>query len=128
MTASTRRTARTPEEWEKLAADTIAPALAAGATMTAMRAQYGTGTAIRRALARVGYDTKGQPIVGVHVRAASAKTLAKRVAARREEGAAWWRLELETEKSKAELKALLVKHGYESLTGVVTARRIEKAS
>jgi hypothetical protein len=51
--------------------------------------------------------------------------LAKRVADRRNAGAAWWRLEMETGKSEADLKSYLAKYGYETLASgrVIVSRR-----
>jgi hypothetical protein len=83
--------------------------------MTEIRAQYGAGVTIRRALSRVGYNTKGQQVTIGSTKGSNAKVLAKRVADRRNAGAAWWRLEMETGKSMDELKALLTQHGYETV-------------
>lgn len=125
-----RRPNRSNEEWDKLALATIVPALQAGTSMTEIRAQYGAGPTIRRALDRVGYDTKGRKVESVAIKAAG-KALAARVAKRRQAGAAWWRLEHETGKSQDELKALLAKHGHASLTDgrvIISARGKKEAA
>ena len=54
----TRRTARTNAEWDAIALNTIVPRLAAGESMTAIRAEFGSGATIRRALMRVGSTPK----------------------------------------------------------------------
>jgi hypothetical protein len=112
---TTRRANRTNEEWDKLALEVIVPRLQAGDTMTAIRADFGAGVTIRKALSRVGYNTKGQQVTIGKTAGSNAKVLAKRVAERRQQGAAWWRLAMETGKDMDELKAILTKHGYESV-------------
>lgn len=127
-----RRNARSQAEWDKLALDTIVPALQGGTTMTAIRAQYGAGPTIRRALDRVGYNTKGQKVTKVQTKGSNQKVLAERINERRLAGAAFWRLEHETGMGADELKALLAKHGYgDTAAGRVilaerTKRRIAK--
>lgn len=111
MATTTRRTARSNADWDALARDVIVPRLAAGEKMTAIRAEYGSGATIRRALMRVGYDTKGQPTQVAKTTAAKPALLAKRVAERRAAGASWDRLALETGRPTDELKALLAQHG-----------------
>jgi hypothetical protein len=110
-TTQTRREARSNADWDELARTTIVPRLAAGAKMTDIRAEFGSGATIRRALMRVGYDTKGQPTQVAKLAASKPQLLAKRVAERRAAGASWDRLALETGKTADELKALLAQHG-----------------
>lgn len=111
MATTTRRTARSNADWDALARDVIVPRLAAGEKMTAIRAEFGSGATIRKALMRVGYDTKGQPTQLAKLAASKPQVLAKRVAERRAAGASWDRLALETGKTADELKALLAQHG-----------------
>lgn len=114
-TTTTRRATRSQAEWDALAKDVIVPRLAAGEQMTDIRAEYGSGATIRRALMRVGYDTKGQPAQVAKTAAAKPQVLAKRVADRRAAGASWDRLALETGKHADELRALLAEHGHAEL-------------
>jgi hypothetical protein len=129
-----RRPNRTQADWDKLALETIVPALQAGTSMTEIRSRYGAGPTIRRALDRVGYNTKGEKVTATKVAGSNTKVLANRVAARRKAGAAWWRLEHETGRSMDELKAILAKHGHANLAEgrVVTSKRglrkLEKAN
>lgn len=126
-TSADRRAARSQAEWDTLALEVIVPALQAGTSMTEIRAQYGAGPTIRRALDRVGYNTKGQQVDPTTIKATGA-ALAKRVHARRLQLAAWWRLEHETGKSQDELKALLAKHGYQDIaSGRVTRVQANEA-
>lgn len=126
-TTTDRRAARSQADWDKLALEVIVPALQAGTSMTDIRAQYGAGPTIRRALDRVGYNTRGQKVDRTAIKATGA-ALAKRVHARRLELASWWRLEHETGKSQDELKALLAKHGLEdTAAGRVTRAKANQA-
>lgn len=125
-TAITRRSNRSQSEWDALALGTIVPMLQDGTKMTEIRAQFGAGPTIRRALWRVGYDTKGNEIkvVGtVKVTRVQPKVLAKRVADRRTVGASWDRLALETGKDADELRSLLTDHGF-TADGMVSGRMI----
>lgn len=114
-TTTTRRPTRSQSEWDALARDVIVPRLAAGEKMTDIRAEYGSGATIRRALMRVGYDTKGQPATVAKTTAAKPQVLAKRLADRRAAGASWDRLALETGRAADELRALLAQHGHADL-------------
>ena len=113
----TRRANRTVEQWDTVAREEIVPMLQGGATMTEVRAMYGAGNTIRAALTRVGYNTKGQPIEQVTVKASNKKVLAKRVADRRAAGAAWWRISLETGMDKQALVDLLAAHNQAEANG-----------
>ena len=93
-TTQTRRPVRSQADWDVLARDVIVPRLADGESMTAIRAEFGSGATIRRALMRVGFDTKGQPTQVGKVAASKPQVLAKRVADRRAAGASWDRLAL----------------------------------
>lgn len=122
----TRRSNRSQSEWDELALGTIVPMLQDGTSMTDIRSQFGAGPTIRRALARVGYNTKGEQIavVGtVKTTRVQPKVLAKRIAEQREGGAAWWRLELATGQSADELRTLLSDHGY-TADGMVSGRMV----
>lgn len=120
-----RRPSRSNAEWDQLAREVIVPRLQAGETMTSIRAEFGTGATIRRALMRIGYNTKGQKAEVAKTTGNKAQVLAKRVAARREAGASWDRLAMETGKNQDELKELLSKHGFASLAEgrVIISRR-----
>lgn len=123
--ATTRRPNRSNEEWDKLAREVIVPALQAGTTMTELRAQYGAGVTIRRALARIGYNTKGQKMQVLRTTGSRPQVRAKRVAERREAGAPWWLLEMETEMSADALKADVAKYANAELASgrVIISRR-----
>src|SRR5690242_16902385 len=56
-----RREARSNAAWDALARDVIVPRLQEGESMTDIRAEFGSGATIRRALLRIGYNTKGEP-------------------------------------------------------------------
>lgn len=112
---SVRRSNRSNAEWDKLAREVIVPALQDGTLMKDIRAEYGAGVTIRKALSRIGYNTKGQKVTIGKTTGTKAQVLARRVADRRAEGAAWWRLEMETGKAQDELKAILAKHGYDAV-------------
>jgi hypothetical protein len=117
-----RHPSRTDDEWDELARGTIVPLLQDGTTMTEVRKRYGQGATIRAALARVGYNTKGQPLELQRITGSRPYILANRVAERRKAGVAWWQVELEAGKPRAELEALLRKHGHED---VVSGRVIK---
>lgn len=85
-----------------------------GVTMTEIRAEYGAGPVIRKALTEKGYNTKGERIEVEEIEGKGA-TLAKRVAAKREDGWAWYKLEIATDMSTDDLKELLEEHGYGEL-------------
>jgi hypothetical protein len=123
-----RRANRSQADWDKLALDTIVPMLQDGTSMTDIRAQFGAGPTIRRALTRVGYNTKGQKVGDTKTVGTKPAVLAKRVAERRRSGAAWWRLELETGKDADTLRSLLTEHGETDLTSgrVVVSERGKK--
>lgn len=114
-TTTERRANRTQEDWDKLV-PTIVKALQSGTTMTDIRAQYGAGPTIRRALWRNGFDTKGNSIKLTALKGSKPSVLAKRVAERRNQGASWIRLSLETGKDADELRTLLRAHGHDTLT------------
>jgi phosphoglycolate phosphatase-like HAD superfamily hydrolase len=88
--------------------------LKAGTTMTDIRAEFGQGAKIRKALTEAGYNTKGEKIE-VEAINGSGKTLATRVARAREAGKAWYSLEIATGKSETQLKDLLTEHGFGEL-------------
>ena len=121
-----RRPNRSQAEWDALALDVIVPRLQAGDKMTDIRAEFGAGPTIRRALSRVGYNTKGQQVTvvgAVKTARVAPKVLAQRVADRRMAGAAWWRLELETGKSADDLRTLLTEHGHDA-DGMTAGRMV----
>lgn len=99
----------------------IVAKLQSGVTMTAIRAEYGAGPAIRQALWSSGYNTKGEKYTVAPIKGSNPKVLAKRVAEARIQGDSWGHLQLATGKDQDELKALLAKHGY---AGELTEGRV----
>lgn len=93
-----------------------------GVTMTEIRLGgdivgdgYGNGPTIRRALAEKGYNTKGEKVEVEDLSDLKGVKLAKAVAELREQGKAWYYLELATDMAQADLQELLVENGYEHL-------------
>lgn len=107
--AATRRPNRSDADWDAVV-PTIVKALRSGTSMTDIRAQYGAGPTIRKALWRNGFDTKGNAF-NVEAIKGTGKVLATRVAKARQSGASWGLLQLRTGKPESDLKALLAKHG-----------------
>lgn len=92
-----------------------------GTTMTDIRAEYGAGPVIRKALAEKGYNTKGERVEVEDLSDLKGAKLAKAIAALREEGRAWYYIELAADMSADDAKALLVEHGFDELaTGRVS--------
>lgn len=89
--------------------------LKAGTTMTDIRAEYGAGPVIRKALTEKGYNTKGEKVEVEDITDLKGKALAKAVAALREDGKAWYYIELAADMSADDLKELLEENGYEEL-------------
>lgn len=82
---------------------------------------------LRKALAEKGYDTKGNKIeADDDLSELEGKALAKAVANMRENGAPWYRCELAADMPQAELKELLVDHGYEEFVGRVSRAQDEE--
>ena len=128
---------RTDEEWDKLFASTILPALKNGATMQSQREKYGRSECIRMAARRAGYASIRDAVAGDKTFTTTAtkrvqpKVLAKRIADRRNSGDSWNTLKLATGQAADELKALLTEHGYETLaTGrvIISARGQARAA
>lgn len=92
----------------------IVKSLKSGTTMTDIRSQYGAGSVIRKALADAGYNTKGEKVTVEPINGSGA-VLAKRVAAARADGRAWWNIELATGKTEIVLRDLLNENGYGEL-------------
>lgn len=106
------RTHRSPAEWDALATELL-PQIQSGERISNLSDRIGSnGDALRTALARQGYDPRGNPLEVHELTAARPSTLAKRVARRRQEKAPWWLLVVETGKSYGELISLLSDHGY----------------
>lgn len=104
----------------------IVKLLKAGTTMTDVRAQYGSGPAIRKALSKAGYNTKGEQVELEKI-SGSGASLAKKVAAERKNGVAWYTLALRTGKDESVLKELLEEHGHGDLvSGRVVQPKAEK--
>lgn len=97
--------------------------LKAGTTMTDIRAEYGAGPKIRKALMEAGYNTKGES-VEIESISGSGKTLAARVAKQRENGVAWYALAIATGKPESVLRDLLTDNGY----GHLVEGRVSKAA
>lgn len=91
-----------------------------GVTMTEIRLGgdtvgpegYGAGPVIRKALAEKGYNTKGEKIEVEDISDLKGQRLAKAIAGLREEGRAWYYIELAADINEADAKALLEEHGY----------------
>lgn len=121
-TASTtveRRPARTPAEWDEVARNEIVPMLQAGHSMTEVRAAYGAGPTIRKALRRIGYDTKGQEFTMPTVKASGA-ALRQRVITMRAELRSWDFIAQATGKDADELRAMVAAAKPELAAGRVT--------
>lgn len=104
----------------------IVEKLQGGTTMTEIRGEYGSGPKIRKALTEAGFNTKGEEIKLEKITGKGA-ALAKRVAAKRKEGVAWYTLALMTGMSESDLKELLTEHGFEDLVeGRVSKPKEEK--
>lgn len=109
---SATRTHRSAEDWDALATEVL-PELQAGRRISDFAERIGTNSdALRTALARQGYDPRGEALEVKEITASRPSTLAKRVAQRRQDKAPWWLLIAETNKSYGELRALLQDHGY----------------
>jgi hypothetical protein len=99
----------------------IVKALKSGTTFAEIRQDPNyPSSGLRKALADRGYNTKGEKIGEVAAIRGTGQVLAKRVAAQRENGVAWYALELATGKPQAELKELLEDNGYSDLVGRVS--------
>jgi hypothetical protein len=105
---------RTQEDIDKLVPQFV-KSLKAGDTMRSLKAEHGFSDdgPIRQALARAGYDSKGQKLELPTVKATPAGVKAARNA-----GHAWYIIALATDKSEAEVKALAKKSGMD-VTGRV---------
>lgn len=111
-TTTTTRTRRSSEDWDALARELL-PELQAGRKVSDLTDRIGSNDeAFRTALARIGYDPHGNPLKLKSISARTDATLAKRVAARRENGAPWWLVMAETRMSYAKLNRILREHGY----------------
>lgn len=109
---SATRTHRSAADWDALATE-ILPELQQGRRISDFADRIGTNAdALRTALARQGFDPRGEALDVKEITASRPSTLAKRVAARRQEKAPWWLLIAETKKSYGELIALLRDHGF----------------
>lgn len=110
MTAT--RTHRSPAEWDELAME-ILPELQSGSRISDFTDRIGSNAdALRTALARKGFDHQGNPIEVTPVTASTPKTLAKRIAKRRQEKTPWHRLKVETGMSYGEMTSLLREFDY----------------
>lgn len=113
---------RTDDEWDELFTSEILPALQAGTTMTELRSTYGRSECIRQAARRAGYASTSAARRGernftqLKVKGVNKKVLANRIAARRQDGASWNTLRLQTGLDRDELMALLKAHGHDGVT------------
>lgn len=126
--AKTNGNRRTHEDIVALVPE-IVKHLKAGVTMTEIRLGgdtvgekgYGAGPVIRKALAEAGYNTKGEKVEVEDLTELEGKKLAAAVAELREDGKAWYYLELATDMSQSDLKELLEENGFGELaSGRVT--------
>lgn len=94
-----------------------------GVTMTEIRLGgdtvgsegYGAGPVIRKALTEAGYNTKGEKIERPDLTELEGKKLADAVAELRNDGKAWYYIELAADMSQDDLKDLLEENGYGEL-------------
>jgi hypothetical protein len=112
--AATKAPAASSNGYAEISVPAIVKMLKAGHTMTEVRAKYGAGAKIRKALGEAGYNTKGEKVEIAKI-SGSGKALAAKVARQREAGVAWWTLELATGKTETDLRELLENSGYASL-------------
>lgn len=76
---------------------------------------YGAGPVIRKALTEAGFNTKGESIDRPDLSDLEGKALADAVAELREDGKAWYYIELAADMSQDDLKDLLEENGYGQL-------------
>lgn len=103
--ASTRRTA---EDWDSIVNE-IRAARQAGETMQSLKKKYSVSSDVpmREALARAGFNSKGEALEYEDISGLSGVKLKNRVIAERKEGAAWYLLALMTGKSESDLRELV---------------------
>jgi len=120
--AKSTSTRRSTEDIDALVPDIVA-ALQSGAKMNEVKERFGFshGQPIRQALARNGYDSKGNSLSVTKI-TGSGKALADKVAKRRESGDSWYLLAQATGKTETELRALLEEHGHAALASGRTYR------
>lgn len=112
MATTTPRPRRSPADWETLARELL-PELQDGKSFADLEERIGANTdALRTALAQLGYNPHGEPMKLREIAARTPRTLARRVALRRLDGAPWWLISAETGKSYSELTGLLASQGY----------------
>lgn len=105
----------------------IVKKLKSGVTFAQIRQEY-VSSGLRRALTEAGYDTKGNKVeVELISTQGGAKATSKRVAAKRAEGWAWYRIEVATGMSEVALKEMLAENGYADLAaGRVVNEPVDK--
>jgi hypothetical protein len=111
---------RTQEDWDSLVNE-IREARQAGETMQALKIKYGVGTDVplREALARAGYNSKGEELEYEDLSDLKGSKLTARVRKEREQGTAWYMLALMTGKTEAELR---------EVAGDVAVKRVASSS
>lgn len=98
---------RAAENWDNLV-DEIREARQSGTTMKDLKTQYGVSSDVplREALARAGYDSKGDALEYDDISGLRGAPLKNRIVKERKEGTAWYLLALMTGKSESELRSL----------------------
>jgi hypothetical protein len=102
---STRRTA---EDWDSIVNE-IRAKRQAGETMQALKKEYGVSSDVplREALARAGFNSKGDALEVEDISGLSGAKLKARLIKEREEGTAWYMLALMAKKSESDLREVV---------------------
>jgi len=99
---------RTAEDWDGLVGE-IRTARQGGETMQSLKKKYGVSSDVpmREALARAGFNSKGEALEYEDISGLSGAKLKARLVKEREEGTAWYMLALMTGKSEADLREVV---------------------
>lgn len=112
MTATRTRTRRSDEDWVELARELL-PEVRERGGLAGLEDRIGTNRdAFKIALAKLGFDPKGNPMTVEPISGSRESTIAKRVAEARREKEPWWKISYRSELSYNQLIELLAKHGY----------------
>jgi hypothetical protein len=101
-------TRRTAEDWDSIVEE-IKAARQAGETMQSLKKKYSVSSDVpmREALARAGYNSKGEALEYEDISGLSGAKLKARLVKEREEGTAWYMLALMTGKSESDLREVV---------------------
>ena len=99
---------RTAEDWDSLVGE-IRAARQGGETMQSLKKKYSVSSDVpmREALARAGFNSKGEALEYEDISGLSGAKLKARLVKEREEGTAWYMLALMTGKSEADLREVV---------------------